>query len=73
MFIPKGFAHGFAVLSQMALVYYKCSDYYNPDGERGLFWDDPELGINWKVEDPIVSEKDQNQPLLDEISNKDLF
>lgn len=73
MFIPKGFAHGFSVLSDEALVYYKCSDYYYPDGERGLFWDDSELGIDWKVSDPIISEKDQHQPLLNEISKKDLF
>ncbi|WP_445665822.1 dTDP-4-dehydrorhamnose 3,5-epimerase [Fodinibius sp. AD559] len=73
MFIPKGFAHGFSVLSDDALVYYKCSDYYYPDGERGLLWDDPELGINWKVTDPIISEKDQHQPRLQEIKNEDLF
>lgn len=73
MFIPKGFAHGFSVLSDEALVYYKCSDYYYPEGERGLFWDDPELDIDWKVSDPIISEKDQDQPQLHEIRNKDLF
>lgn len=73
MFIPKGFAHGFAVLSDEALVYYKCSDYYDPEAERGVFWDDPALEIDWKVNKPIVSEKDQNQPLLKEISKKDLF
>lgn len=73
MFIPKGFAHGFSVLSEEALVYYKCSDYYNPEGERGLFWNDPELGIDWQVEQPIISEKDQHQPNLNEIKNRDLF
>jgi dTDP-4-dehydrorhamnose 3,5-epimerase len=73
LFIPKGFAHGFSVLSDDALVYYKCSDYYYPKGERGLLWNDPELGIDWKVDDPIVSEKDQTQPRLNEIPNKDLF
>lgn len=73
LFIPKGFAHGFSVLSDSALVYYKCSNYYNPEGERGLFWDDPELDIDWRVTDPIVSEKDQKQPRLSEIPDKDLF
>lgn len=73
MFIPKGFAHGFAVLSDEALVYYKCSAYYDPEGERGLYWDDPKLDIDWKVDNPIVSEKDQNQPLFNEISKEDLF
>lgn len=73
MFIPKGFAHGFSVLSDYALVYYKCSDYYYPKGERGLLWNDPDLDIDWKVENPIISEKDQHQPTLSEIANKDLF
>jgi len=73
LFIPKGFAHGFAVLSETALVYYKCSNYYYPEGERGLYWDDPALNIDWTVTDPVVSEKDQNQPKLKEISSKDLF
>lgn len=73
LYIPKGFAHGFSVLSERALVFYKCSDYYLPEGERGLRWDDPDLGIEWQVDDPIVSEKDQKQPLLTEIESKDLF
>lgn len=73
LFIPKGFAHGFSVLSDEALVYYKCSDYYYPEGERGLKWDDPELGIDWRISDPVISEKDKKQPLLNEIPNKDLF
>lgn len=73
MFIPKGFAHGFAVLSEEALVYYKCSDYYYPVGERGLLWNDPELDIDWKVEEPIISGKDKHQPKLDEIKEEDLF
>lgn len=73
IFIPKGFAHGFSVLSEDALVYYKCTDYYYPEGERGLLWNDPELGIDWKVADPIISEKDRNQPHLQEIKKEDLF
>lgn len=73
LYIPKGFAHGFSVLSEEALVFYKCSDYYDPGGERGLRWNDPDLGIDWRVDAPIVSEKDRNQPLLNEIESKDLF
>ncbi|MDX1586281.1 MAG: dTDP-4-dehydrorhamnose 3,5-epimerase [Balneolaceae bacterium] len=73
LFIPKGFAHGFAVLSDETLVYYKCSDYYNPEGERGLFWNDPALGIDWKVTDPVISDKDRHQPNLNEIPKEDLF
>ncbi|HET6528458.1 MAG TPA: dTDP-4-dehydrorhamnose 3,5-epimerase [Balneolaceae bacterium] len=73
LFIPKGFAHGFSVLSDEALVYYKCSDYYFPQGERGLLWNDTDLAINWQVNDPVISEKDRQQPRLKEISNTDLF
>lgn len=73
MFIPQGFAHGFSVLSNNALVYYKCSDYYYPEGEYGLYWNDPSLNINWQVTNPVVSEKDQNQPKISEISKELLF
>jgi len=73
LFIPKGFAHGFSVLSDEALVYYKCSDYYYPEGERGLYWNDSALDIDWRVEKPIISEKDQQQPRLEEIPKQDLF
>ena len=73
LFIPKGFAHGFSVLSDKALVYYKCSDYYNPEGERGLLWNDPALDIDWQVDDPVISEKDLHQPRLSEITENDLF
>src|SRR5699024_521295 len=57
LFIPKGFAHGFSVLSDEALVYYKCSDYYYPEGERGLYWNDSALDIDWRVEKPIIDRK----------------
>lgn len=73
LFIPKGFAHGFSVISEEALVYYKCSDYYNPEGERGLLWSDSSLDIDWRVDDPVISDKDQHQPILSEIPEKDLF
>lgn len=73
LYIPTGFAHGYAVLQDDTLVSYKCSDYYNPGGERGLLWNDPELAINWPVSAPVVSEKDEQQPKLSEISNEDLF
>ncbi|MDZ7692734.1 MAG: dTDP-4-dehydrorhamnose 3,5-epimerase [Balneolaceae bacterium] len=73
LYIPIGFAHGYAVLEDDTIVTYKCSDYYNPEAERGLFWDDPDLNIDWPVIDPIVSEKDQDQPLLNEIPTEDLF
>jgi len=66
MYIPKGFAHGFCVLSEFALFYYKCSDFYAPEDEGGLIWSDPDIGIEWPVENPIISEKDnQFQKLFD--------
>lgn len=73
LFIPRGFAHGFAVLSDNTLVSYKCSDYYNAEAERGLLWNDPALGIDWRVAEPVISGKDRDQPRLTEIPEKDLF
>jgi dTDP-4-dehydrorhamnose 3,5-epimerase len=58
MFVPPGFAHGFCVLSETALFHYKCSAYYAPECEGGVAWNDPDLGIDWKVREPILSEKD---------------
>ncbi|MBN2366208.1 MAG: dTDP-4-dehydrorhamnose 3,5-epimerase [Calditrichaeota bacterium] len=63
VFIPRGFAHGFCVVSDIAEFEYKCSDYYSPADERGILWNDPDLAINWPVNDPIISKKDRiNQP-----------
>lgn len=73
MLVPSGFAHGFSVLSETATVAYKCDQYYHKESERGLRWNDPDLEIDWKTETPILSEKDQKQPLLKEIQSKDLF
>lgn len=73
MYIPAGFAHGFSVLSDEAIVYYKCSDYYHKESERGVRWDDPEIRINWGVDRPILSDKDKIQPLISSIQDKDLF
>lgn len=64
LYIPEGFAHGYLVLSETALVSYKVSSEYTPDLERGLRWDDPALGIDWGVNEPLLSEKDQDQPGL---------
>ncbi len=58
LFIPPGFAHGFAVLSDHALVSYKCSAYYDPANETTIRWDDPKIGIQWGIVDPIISQKD---------------
>ena len=60
LFIPKGFAHGFAVLSEEALFEYKCDKFYHPEAECGIAWDDPRIGIDWRLpkEDIILSKKD---------------
>lgn len=62
LFIPKGFAHGFAVLSEEALFEYKCDEFYHPEAECGIAWDDPHIGIDWRLpkEDIILSSKDNN-------------
>ena len=66
LFIPRGFAHGFSVLSQHAVFQYKCDNYYAPQAESAIAWNDPALGIDWRVsaEDVILSEKDKRHPLL---------
>lgn len=65
LYIPKGFAHGFAVWED-AVFSYKCSDLYHKESEGGILWNDPELGIDWGVSKPILSEKDQTWPTLKE-------
>lgn len=68
LFIPEGFAHGFCVLSETALFCYKCSDFYAPQDEGGVCWSDPDIGITWPVNAPIISEKDQRFPRLKDLS-----
>jgi dTDP-4-dehydrorhamnose 3,5-epimerase len=72
LYIPAGFAHGFCVLSDEADFYYKCSDYYNPEGERGIVWNDPDIGIDWPVSNPVLSGRDLELPRLSEINPDDL-
>jgi dTDP-4-dehydrorhamnose 3,5-epimerase len=67
VFIPKGFAHGFCVLSETADVIYKCSDFYTPGDDLGIYWADPDIGIEWPVKDPVLSEKDTRNPRLKEL------
>ena len=67
MWIPPGFAHGFSVLSDEVLFVYKCTNYYSKPDERAILYNDPQLNIDWKVENPIVSEKDLNAKLINEI------
>ena len=69
LFVPVGFAHGFVALEEDTLFLYKCSDYYAPQSEGGLRWNDPALGIDWGVREPLVSPKDEVLPLLAELDN----
>jgi dTDP-4-dehydrorhamnose 3,5-epimerase len=66
-YVPPGFAHGFSALED-AVFSYKCTNYYHKESEIGIRWNDPELGIDWGIENPIVSDKDQLLPFLKEIS-----
>ena len=76
-FIPKGFAHGFLVLSDIADFQYKCSNFYNKESEGGLLWNDPEIKIDWSIggyqDLPILSEKDKLWPTLSEIKTNPVF
>ena len=71
LFIPKGFAHGFVVLSKSAIFSYKVDNYYNPDSESGILWSDLDLNIDWKINknEIIVSEKDKSLPTFNKIIN----
>lgn len=70
-YISEGFAHGFVVLSDTALFCYKCTDFYHPDDEGGLMWNDPDIGIDWPIDEKEIklSEKDKKNPMLREIEN----
>ena len=68
LFLPKGFAHGYSVLSERAIVQYKVDAPYNPQAESGIRFDDPDLGIDWQVDNPKLSNKDQNLPYLKDLN-----
>ena len=68
LFVPKGFAHGYSVLSEMAIVQYKVDSPYNPQAEKGVRYNDPDLGIDWQVDNPKLSEKDQKLPFLKDLN-----
>lgn len=72
LWVPEGFAHGFAALADESIVTYKCSAYYSPDDERTLLWNDPELGIEWPVSDPVLSDKDRAGLRLDAFGDEGL-
>lgn len=68
LYVPKGFAHGFAALTDNVDVFYQLSNEYSPEHAGGVKWDDPQIGVDWPIEDPIVSAKDQKLPSLDELT-----
>lgn len=68
LFVPDGFGHGFCVLSDEADIAYMLSDYYDPERERGVAWDDPELAIEWPIVEPVLSERDRAAPRLAEVA-----
>mgnify|MGYP001380279820 FL=1 len=72
LFIPAGFAHGYYVMSETAEIAYKCSEIYRPEDEQGIRWADPDIAIKWPAQDPILSDKDANLPVLADF-NKDQF
>jgi dTDP-4-dehydrorhamnose 3,5-epimerase len=72
LYIPPGFAHGFCVTSDEALFFYKCTDLYHPECEIGVAYNDPTLGIEWPVSNPLVSEKDARHPPLAQIDKTKL-
>ena len=68
MYVPPGFAHGYCVTSETALFSYKCTDFYNPATEHGIIWNDPDIGIEWPIEQPVLSPKDAVYPRLKDLS-----
>jgi dTDP-4-dehydrorhamnose 3,5-epimerase len=70
LFIPAGFAHGFCVLGDLADVHYRLSSYYDPATEAGFRWDDEDIGVEWPIDDPQVSERDASAPRLSEIADQ---
>jgi len=72
LYVPPGFAHGFAVLSDKASVLYKCTDFYHPEDEYGIIWNDPDLAIPWPAAAPVLSDKDRQYSRLRDLSQEQL-
>jgi dTDP-4-dehydrorhamnose 3,5-epimerase len=70
--VPPAFAHGFVVTGEEALFFYKCTDYYAPEYDRAILWNDPKIGIEWPIEAPILSDKDRAAPTLDDMPKEAL-
>ncbi|MBD3249280.1 dTDP-4-dehydrorhamnose 3,5-epimerase [Candidatus Woesearchaeota archaeon] len=69
LWIPPGFAHGYLVLEDDSEIQYKVTEEYSPEHDRGIIWSDPEINLNWPINNPILSEKDKAQPLLKDAEN----
>ncbi|MCM8525859.1 MAG: dTDP-4-dehydrorhamnose 3,5-epimerase, partial [Lentisphaeraceae bacterium] len=67
LYIPPGYAHGFCVVSEIADISYKCTDVYDPSDEGGIAWDDPDVGIQWPLNNPLLSAKDLEHPQLKDL------
>ncbi|MBF0433265.1 MAG: dTDP-4-dehydrorhamnose 3,5-epimerase [Fibrobacteria bacterium] len=72
LYIPPGFAHGFEVLSDSALFCYKCTEFYHPECDKGILWNDPTIAIEWQTKEPSLSEKDKRHSLLKDVPEEDL-
>ena len=70
VWVPPGYAHGFCVLTKSADIQYKCTDYFDPSDEGGLIWNDPDLAIDWPINEPLLSNKDAELPALKELVNQ---
>lgn len=73
LYVPIGFAHGFLTLSDVAEVLYKCTDEYSPSHDRGIIWNDPDIGIPWKTSEPLISGKDMTHPRLRDADNEFVY
>ena len=73
VFIPEGFAHGYLVIEDNTTVHYKCTEYYDPNSEYGIFWNDKDLNIDWGISNPILSKKDNELPMLKDQVNLPSF
>jgi dTDP-4-dehydrorhamnose 3,5-epimerase len=72
LYIPPGFAHGFCVVSESADFAYKCTEFYAPDDERGILWNDPGIRIEWPIAEPLLSAKDRSYHRLNDVASNDL-
>ena len=74
LYIPEGFAHGFVVCSDEAEIVYKAGEEYSAEQDRGILWNDPDIGVDWNIDfEPLLSEKDKNQPRLKDINTKEIL